>query len=202
MPNTNINKVVYGNETLIDLTGDTAVESKVLSGYTFHKASGATATGSCTYDANTQDATALPSEVLTGKTYYKAGSKATGTMTNIGAQNSSISSKTQQVSISQGYHDGSGKVSIDTTEQAKLIAGNIKSGVTLLGVVGTYTGSELIKATTASVTPYTTSQTILPQDLGDYDYVTEISVSAIAYTEVDNDAGGKTVTIGTVAPAQ
>ena len=85
--------------------------------------------------------------------------------------------------------------------QAKIIATNIREGVTILGVLGTMSGSEQVKATTAYVTPYTTSYTIIPSDLGDYNSITQINVAAIAKTEVDNDAGGKTVTIGTVAPS-
>jgi len=61
--------------------------------------------------------------------------------------------------------------------------------------------SEGVKATSVSITPYTTSQTIVPSDLGDYNSITQITVAAIAYTEVDNDKGGKTVTIGTAAPS-
>lgn len=41
-----VNKVIYGNNTLVDLTSDTAVADKVLSGYTFHDASGTQQTGS------------------------------------------------------------------------------------------------------------------------------------------------------------
>lgn len=41
-----INKVQYGNDVLIDLTGDTATPEKVLQGETFHDASGARRTGS------------------------------------------------------------------------------------------------------------------------------------------------------------
>lgn len=40
-------------------------------------------------------------------------------------------------SIKQGYHDGSTKYGISTTEAAKIIPENIKSGVTILGVTGT-----------------------------------------------------------------
>ena len=61
-------------------------------------------------------------------------------------------------------------------------------------------GSEDISATSATVTPYTTAQTITPSDLGDYNSITQINVAAIAYSESDNAAGGVTVTIGTVAP--
>ena len=69
----------------------------------------------------------------------------------------------------------------------------------ILGVTGTYTGSELIKATTGSATPAKTSQTILPSSLGDYDYFTQFTVNAVPYTETDNAAGGVTVTIGSAA---
>ena len=198
MPNAEhpVNKIVYFGETLIDLSSDTVDESKVLAPATFHKSDGTTATGTCSYDANTKDATAVAAEVLNTKTFYKNGSKVTGTMPNIGEQTSSISTVSQEVSISQGYHDGSGKISINSTEQAKLIAGNIKTGVEILGVTGTYDGSERIKATTGSATPAKTQQVILPSSSGDYDYFTQFTVAAIPYTEVQNAAGGYTVTIG------
>ena len=158
-------------------------------------------TGTNTYDADTSDATAVAAEILSSKTAYKNGSKLTGTMPNRGAQTSTISTKTGTVTIQQGYHDGSGSVSIDSTEQAKLIATNIREGVTILGVEGTMSGNEGVKATSVSVTPYTTSQTITPSDLGDYNSITQVNVAAIAYSESDNSAGGITVTIGTVDPA-
>jgi len=62
-------------------------------------------------------------------------------------------------------------------------------------------GSEGVQATSVSITPYTTAQTIVPSDLGDYNSITQINVAAIAYSESDNAAGGVTVTIGTVASA-
>lgn len=201
MPNTYINKVIFGNETLIDLTGDDVGRSDVLAGKKFHLPSGEETTGTCTYDAYTSDATATAAEILATKTAYKNGSKLTGTMTNNGAVVGTISTKTGQYTVPQGYHDGSGKVSIDSTEQAKLIAENIRSGVTILGVEGSMSGSEGVKATSANVTPYTTVQTITPSDLGDYNSITQINVAAIAYTETDNEFGGVTVQIGTVASA-
>ena len=48
-----INKVIFGGDTLIDLTGDTVTEADVLSGKTFHLPSGASGTGTCTYDSDT-----------------------------------------------------------------------------------------------------------------------------------------------------
>ena len=192
-----VSKVIYGNDTLIDLTADTVEASKLLSGYTAHDRSGAPVTGSCTFDADTSDATATASEILATKTAYVNGQEVTGTMTNRGAVSGTISTKSGSYAIQQGYHDGSGSVEIDSTEQAKIIAGNIKAGVEILGVTGDYTG-EAISAQSKTATPYTTQQTILP-DSG-YDYLSQVTVDAIAYVETDNAAGGKTVTIGTVAP--
>ena len=199
MPNEHVNKVIYGGQTLIDLTGDDVTASDVLTGKKFHLPSGAQGTGTCTYDADTSDATAVAAEILSGKTAYKNGAKLTGTMPNRGAITGSISTKAGTYTVPQGYHDGSGSVQIASTEQAKLIPTNIREGVTVLGVEGTMSGSEEVKATSVNVTPYTTAQTIVPSDLGDYNSITQVNVAAIAYTETDNAAGGKTVTIGTVA---
>lgn len=191
-----VNKIIYGGQTLLDLTVDDITESDVLSGKKFHLPSGALGTGSCPYDADTSDATAVAAEILTGKTAYKNGNKLTGTMPNRGAQASVITTKAQQITIQQGYHDGSGNVQIDATEQAKIIANNIKDGVQILGVTGSYTG-EGVTAQSKTVTPSSSQQTVLP-DSG-YDYLSQVIVNAIPYTETDNAAGGVTVTIGSAA---
>lgn len=195
------NKIVYGGQTLIDLTQDDVTAADVASGKYFHLPSGERIAGTSTKDADTSDATAIASEILSGKTAYKAGAELVGTMPNRGAQTGTISTKAGTVTIQQGYHDGSGSVGIDATEQAKIISTNIREGITILGVEGEMSGSEGVNATQASITPYTTSQTITPADLGNYNSISQINVAAIAYTETDNAAGGVTVTIGTVAPA-
>ena len=189
-----INKVVYGGDTLIDLTGDDVAASDVLSGKKFHLPSGASGTGTCPYDANTSDATATAAEILTGKTAYKNGSKLNGTMPNNGAVAGSITTKAGQYTVPAGYHDGSGKVSIAATEQAKLIPTNIREGVTVLGIEGTMSGSEDVHAQSKTVTPSTTAQTVSPDD-PTYNYLSQVTVNAIPYTETDNASGGKTVTI-------
>lgn len=48
MANMNVNKVIYGGDVLIDLTGDSVSADKVLKGITAHDKSGAKITGTCT----------------------------------------------------------------------------------------------------------------------------------------------------------
>lgn len=291
MANEYVNKVIYGGDTLIDLTGDTATAADVLTGKKFHLASGEQVTGTgpnlstdtvtaadvkfgvtfhtktgaastgtaplvpaadiypSTTDRSiaagsfvsgaqsikavttsgitaanikagsvvkvgdaadddritavtgtfTADATASAAEILKDKTAYKNGAKLTGTMPNNGAVTGNISTKAGQYTIPQGYHDGSGKVGIASAEQAKILAGNIKSGITILGVLGTYTG-EAITTQNKEITPDAswTGDQVLTPDAG-YDYLAQVTVHMIPYVETDNTAGGKTVQIGAVA---
>lgn len=83
---------------------------------------------------DTADADAGTGDVLSGKTYYKDGKK-TGAMTNNGDTSGNISTKAGTVNIPAGYTSG-GTVAIDSTEQGKIVSGNIKSGVSILGVSG------------------------------------------------------------------
>lgn len=196
----NVSKVIYGGKTLIDLTADTVAAEQVQKGVTFHDKSGALLTGTSTKDSDTKDATAKAGEILSGKTAYVNGAKVTGTMANNGAQKSTITTKDQVVNIKNGFHDGSGNVQIDPTEQAKIIGDNILENVTILGVKGTRKPASGVKIEPSkTVTPYTTAQTVQPSS--QYDVMSEVVVSAIAYSEVENSAGGLTVTIGTVAPS-
>ena len=188
-----ISKVVYGGETLIDLTADSVTKDKLLKGCTAHGADGELVTGTCEFDANTQDATATEAEILSGKTAYNKGTKVTGTMKNNGAVSGKIATKDGKYIVPQGYHDGSGTVQIDATEQAKLVPANIREGVTILGVPGAISGNEGEKAQEKTVTPSTEAQTIVP-DSG-YTCLSSVKVNAIPYVETDNSAGGKTVTI-------
>lgn len=105
--------------------------------------------------------TAAADHVLAGKTAHSATGPVTGSMPNNGAVAGTISAKNGKYTIPAGYHSGAGTVAIDAAEQAKLISGNIKAGVTVLGVSGsssvvetkdgTAAAGEIIKGKTAFV---------------------------------------------------
>ena len=84
---------------------------------------------------DTADADAAAGNILTGKKAYESSGAIDGSMANNGSTSGTISTKAGTVTIPAGYTSG-GTVSISSTEQAKIIASNIKSGVTLLGVAG------------------------------------------------------------------
>lgn len=188
------NKIIFGGETLIDLTGDTVTPDKLAQGVTAHDKSGEIITGTNTFDADTQDATAAQAEILEGKTAYARGTKLTGTMPNNGAVAGVISEKDEEYSVPMGFHDGSGKVGLDETEKLKLIPDNIRQGITILGVEGNMTGTEDVKAQSKEATPKKTQQVITPDE--GFNYLSQVTVFAIPYSESPNAAGGNTVTIG------
>ena len=194
MPNQYKNKVIYNGTTLIDLTSDTISAADLAYGKTAHDKTGAQITGQSTKDADTSDATAVAGEILSTKTAYVNGSKVTGSMPNRGSVTGTITTKAGEYTIQNGYHDGSGKVSISSTEQNKIIAENIRQGITILGVEGSMTGTEDVNAEAVVATPSATSQTITPGT--GYNYISQVTVNAIPYAEADNSAGGVTVTIG------
>ena len=187
-------KIIYGGRTLIDLTGDEAVPEKVLLGIQFHGADGKIYEGACTFDVDSSTATLKQSEALEGKTYAAGGRLHTGTAKNNGAVSGVIKLKDAVYTVPIGFHDGSGRVVIDPTEMAKLIASNIREGVTILGVTGTMSGSEGIVSQVRTVVPSTSQQSILPQE--GYTHLSEVIVEPIPYTETENAAGGLTITIG------
>ena len=187
-----INKLVVGNEVKFDLTGDTVAPNTLLTGTTAHDKTGAQITGTCSYDSDTSDATVAVAEILKDKTAYARGAKIVGTMPNNGAKNYTISDLNDQ-SITMGFYDGSGKISFDSSEKAKIIPANIKNGVSILGVQGTMTGQEDLNIQSKTVTPTFTAQTILPDE--GYDYLSQVVVSAIPVSESANTAGGLPLTI-------
>ena len=197
MPNQYKNKVVYNGQTLIDLTADTAIASDVATGKYFHLATGERVQGTSTLDSDTSDANATAGEILSGKTAYVNGNKITGSMPNNGATNVTISSASG-ASIPAGYSDGSAKAVLDSASASALSANNIRQGVTILGVEGTLSPEDDLTVGPVSATP-TTSQQVITAASQSLDYITQVTVAAIPYTETDNAQGGVTVVIGSAA---
>lgn len=189
-------KIIIGGKTYLDLTQDTVKKENLLEGFTAHGADGEKITGTCKYDVDSSSATAAAAEVLVGKTFAKGGQINTGTMKNNGAVSGTISAKTEKYTVPQGFHDGSGTVSISATEQAKIVPENIREGVTVLGVAGTMSGTEDANAETVNVTPTMEEQVILPDTAGGYNYIAQVTVAPIPVTETENSAGGMTITVG------
>lgn len=104
------------------------------------KSGGGTATF---YD--TSDATAAAGDVLSGKVVYGASGRITGNIATYPVGTENITTKAQVSSWSTGYYQGI-TVQISSTEQAKIISSNIKSGTTILGV----SGSSVVVDTTLS----------------------------------------------------
>lgn len=85
---------------------------------------------------DSSDANRSVSEILRGYTRYVNGSKITGTISPSTPVSSTISSKDTVITVPRGYYTGSSTVQIANAEQSKIIANNIRSGVTILGVGG------------------------------------------------------------------
>lgn len=194
MANQYLNKLIIGSEVKFDLTNDDITADKLANGIRAHDKSGAPIVGTSTFDADTSAGTAAASEILLNKTAYVKGAKVTGSMPNNGAKTLEISDKASPVTIPAGYHDGSGKAKIADAEAAKLIPANIRDGITVLGVAGTMSGSEDMKAQSKSVTPAFASQEVLPDE--GYNCLSSVTVAAIPLTYTDNEAGGQTLKVG------
>lgn len=100
------------------------------------------------YDTASGDAAA--GDILSGKIAYNSTGEISGSMPNNGATGGSISTKAGSVTIPAGYTSG-GTVAISSTEQAKIIASNIKSGVTILGQAGGLTVPTISQNSTTKV---------------------------------------------------
>lgn len=84
---------------------------------------------------DTSTANIANTDVLTGKTAFGSSGSISGSMANNGSTSGTISTVAETITIPAGYTTG-GTVAISSTEQAKIIASNIKSGVTILGQAG------------------------------------------------------------------
>lgn len=193
MANQYNNKIVLSDGTvLIDLTQDDIKAEHVQKGIKFHDKSGAQKTGTNTKTVDASNVTAEAAEVLSGETFGKGTEVAVGTMPNNSGKGVTVTNKAG-ASIPRGYYDGSSKAAISSEDANKLVPGNIKEGVTILGVTGEF-GADDISSQSKQVTPTFEDQQISP-DSG-YTFLSGVLVKAIPVTRADNSAGGVTVTIG------
>lgn len=90
---------------------------------------------------------AVASNVLSGKTFINStGQTITGTMTNRGGAQT-ITPGTSNKTLYSGYYSGN----ITVKGDSNLKAANIKSGTSIFGVTGTYTGGQTVSAGTANI---------------------------------------------------
>lgn len=180
-------------EVLIDLTQDDIKPEHVQKDIYFHDKTGERKQGTNTKTVDASGATAEASEVLDGRTFGKGNEMQKGTMPDNSGKDIIVASK-DGASIPVGYSDGSGKARLSDSDIAKLIPGNIKEGVTILGIEGNF-GTDDFSAISKEITPTFEEQNFNPADDGVSFYST-IKVNPINVSRQDNEFGGVTVTIG------
>lgn len=184
--------VLSTGEVLMDLTQDDVSAEDVADGIKFHDKTGAQKTGTNKKTVDASDATAEPAEVLIGKTFGKGSEIKSGTMPDNSGKNVEVTTAAGTI-IPRGFSDGGSKAKLSDAELAKLIPGNIKEGVTILGVEGEY-GPDDVSSQHKTVTASFKDQEVQP-DSG-YAFLGSVTVKGMPITRADNAAGGVTVTIG------
>ena len=180
-------------EVLIDLTQDDVKQENVDKNIWFHDKTGERKQGTSTKTVDASGATAERTDVLINKTFGKGSEMQVGSMPDNSGKDVVIENKSG-TAIPFGYSDGSGKAKLSDSDIAKLIPGNIKEGVTILGVEGNF-GTDDFSAISKEIDPTFEEQTFNPADDG-VSFYSSVKVNAIKVTKQDNEFGGVTVTIG------
>lgn len=120
---------------------------------------------------------AIDGDVLSGKTYMNALGASTGTMPNRGAVSATLNTSTTSYTVPQGYHNGSGKVSITTQTKSATPSTSAQTISPDSGKVLSSVSVGAISTQTKSASPSTSAQTISP-DSGKY--LSSVSISAIS----------------------
>lgn len=97
---------------------------------------------------DTSGANLSANDLRKGKTAFGVNGEVAGNLAEIAAETEEITAKAQEISVAAGIHTGSGKVKISAAEQEKIVAGNIKSGVTILGVAGALSSASISQDST------------------------------------------------------
>ena len=98
----------------------------IRSGVKIFNVTGSYAGSSSSGSTDTSDATATAANILSGKTAYVNGSKLTGTMTNNGAVSKTMTAN-GSYTIPAGYHNGSGKVTVNVSSSSGSSNNNIEA---------------------------------------------------------------------------
>ena len=150
-----VNKVIFGGETVVDLTADTVTAAKMLSGTTAHDKSGTKVTG--TIATKTSSNMTVSGATVTAPAGYYAS-----------AQSKSVATATQATpSISV---DSAGKITASATQTAGYVSAGTKSAT-----------KQLTTKAATTITPSTSSQTAVASGV----YTTgAVTVAAIPSTYV------------------
>lgn len=125
---------------------------------------------------NTDDATALASHILQGETAYVNEVKVKGTMPNNRTLNYD-SSQEDQI-IPEGYTAGGTIKAVTSSIDENIKAENIKEGITILGITGTYKGDSAVIPTDIN---YILTQKYHSTDINDLtNFETSIDLSSLS----------------------